>query len=302
MVDSFDHSLCRIYQHTTQLENCVNRTLNVIVDLCKILAHINGSGSLIPETRFVQLHKQANFFPLLPAEFVSQYLNLELEENTQFCSQRSEIWHHLRKKARLTGSMMFKALGFESLKAEKEHVYVFVKVRPPKDIDLDVQKYLDFGIANEIHAVSTLVGCIMPTFLPPYCIFLECGPSFIHGASRKNVIEVSIDGIIQCKNGDVCTQEHRERKKIVVEIKCHYPSDNFPKFPMYRLPTRYIPQMLAEMAVYGVEELWLVSYTLYSTTLSVVYFDANLWEKLLNPNMENKMLQYQQSCIHLVRA
>ena len=61
MVDSFDHSLCHIYQHTTQLENCVNRTLNVIVDLCKILAHINGSGSLIPETLFVQLHKQANF-------------------------------------------------------------------------------------------------------------------------------------------------------------------------------------------------------------------------------------------------
>ena len=124
MVDSFDHSLCHIYQYTTQLENCVNRTLNVIVDLCKILAHINGSGSLIPETCFVQLHKQANFFPLLPTEFVSRYLNLELKENTQFCSQRSEMWHCLRKKAGLTGSTMFKALGFESLKAEKEHVYV----------------------------------------------------------------------------------------------------------------------------------------------------------------------------------
>ena len=115
----------------TQLENCVNRTLNVIVDLCKILAHMNGAGSLIPETHFVQLHKEANFFPLLPAEFVTQYLDLDLEENTQFCSQRSEMWHHLRKKARVTGSTMFNALGFESLKAEKEHVYVFVKGRPP---------------------------------------------------------------------------------------------------------------------------------------------------------------------------
>ena len=177
---------------------------------------------------------------------------------------------------------MFKALGFESLKAEKEHVYVFVKGRPPKDIDPDVQKYLDFGITNEIHVVSTLVGCIMPAFLPPCCIFLECGPSFIHGASRKNLIEVNVDGIIQCKNGDVYTWEHRERKKIAVEIKCHYPSDDFTKFPMYRLPTRYVQQMLAEMAVHGVEELGLVSYMLYSTTLSVVYFDANLWEKLLN--------------------
>ena len=86
MTDLFEHSLCHIFQHTTQLENCVNRTLNIIVDLCKILAHMNGVSSLIPETCFVQLHKQPNFFPLLSAEFVSLYLDLELKENTQFCS------------------------------------------------------------------------------------------------------------------------------------------------------------------------------------------------------------------------
>ena len=62
---------------------------------------MNGVSSLIPETHFVQLHKQANFFPLLPTEFVSQYLDLDLKENAQFCGQRSEIWHRLRKKARV---------------------------------------------------------------------------------------------------------------------------------------------------------------------------------------------------------
>ena len=82
LADSFDHSLCHIIQHTTQLENCINRTLNIIVDLCKILTHMNGVSSPIPETRFAQLHKQPNFFPLLPAEFISLYLDLELEENT----------------------------------------------------------------------------------------------------------------------------------------------------------------------------------------------------------------------------
>ena len=282
MTDLFEHSLCHIFQHTTQLENCVNRTLNIIVDLCKILAHMNGVSSLIPETCFVQLHKQPNFFPLLSAEFVSLYLDLELKENAQFCSQRSEIWHCLRKKARVTGSTMFKALGFESLKAEKEHIYVFGKGRPPKDVDPEVQKYLDFGTENEIHAVATLVGCIMPVLLAPCYIFLECGPAFIHGLSRNNLIEVSVDGIVQCKNSEVCTHDHRGRKKIAVEVKCHYPSDDFPKFLMYRLPTRYVLQMLAEMAVHGAEELWLLSYTLYSMTVSIVYFDVTLWEKLLH--------------------
>ena len=177
---------------------------------------------------------------------------------------------------------MFKALGFESLKAKKEHIYVFGKGRLPKDVNPEVQKYLDFGTENEIHAVATLVGCIMPVLLASCYIFLECGPAFIHGLSRNNLIEVSMDGIVQCKNSEVCTHDHRGRKKIAVEVKCHYPSDDFPKFPMYRLPTRYVLQMLAEMAVHGAEELWLLSYTLYSMTVSVVYFDVTLWEKLLH--------------------
>ena len=176
---------------------------------------------------------------------------------------------------------MFNALGLESLKVEKEHVYVYGKGRLPKDVDLEDQKYLDFGIANEIHAVSTLVGCIMPVLLPPWYIFLECGPAFIHGASRKNLNKVSMDGITQCKHGKVCTKDHRGRKKIAVEVKCHFPSEDFPKFPMYRLPTRYIPQLLAEMEVHGVEELWLLSYMLYGMTVSIVYFNAKLSEKLL---------------------
>ena len=159
------------------------------------------------------------------------------------------------KKRRVTGSTMFNALGLESLKAEKEHMYVYVKGRPPKDVDLEVQKYLDSGIANKIHAVSMLVRCLTPTLLPPCSIFLECGPEFIHETSKKNLIEVSADGIMQCKHGEVCTQDHRGRKKIAVKVKCHYPSEDFPKFPMYRLPTRYIPQMFAEMAVHGVKQL-----------------------------------------------
>ena len=185
------------------------------------------------------------------------------------------------KKSKSAGSTMFNALGLESLKVEKEHMYVYVKSRPPKDVDPEVQKYLDFGIANEIHAVSTLVRCLMPVLLPPCYIFLEYGPGFIHGASRKNLIEVSVDGIMRCKHGEVCTHDHSGRKKIADKVKCHYPSEDFPKFPMYRLSTRYIPQMLAEMAVHGVEELWLLSYMLYSMTVSIVYFDAKLWEKLL---------------------
>ena len=51
--------------------------------------------------------------------------------------------------------------------------------------------------------------------------------------------------------------------------------------PNSQLPTRYVPQMLGEMVVHGVEELWLLSYTLPSMTINVVYFNETLWQKLL---------------------
>ena len=163
-----------------QIENCVNRTLNVIFDITKTIAYMKGIDSLVPVSKFVHLHKEANYFSLLPSEYVSNYIDLEDEANTQFCSQRSEIWHGLRSKSRIIGSSMFRALGFDTLKEEMEHCYVYCKGRPPKDLTPEVQRYIQFSCENEIHAISTLVGPAMPALLPPCYVFLECGPMFIH--------------------------------------------------------------------------------------------------------------------------
>ena len=174
----------------------MNRTLNVIFDITKTIAYINGIDSLVPDSKFVHLHKQANYFPLLPSEYISNYIDLEDEANTQFCSQRSEIWHRLRSKARITGSSMFRALGFDTLKEEKEHCYVYYKGRPPKDFTPEVQRYIQFGCENEIHAISTLVDLATPALLPLCYVFLECGPMFTHGQNQRNLIKVSGDGML----------------------------------------------------------------------------------------------------------
>ena len=93
--NALNYPLARIYDNTMQIENCVNRTLNVIFGIAKTIAYMKGIGSLVPDSKFVHLHKQENYFPLLPSEYVSKYIDLEDESNTQFCSQRSEIWHKL---------------------------------------------------------------------------------------------------------------------------------------------------------------------------------------------------------------
>ena len=79
------------YTLSTELENCVNRALNINLDISKEMACINRNLHCFSDNKFVQIHKQSNFFGLLPSEYVSQHMDLEDEHQTVFCSQRSEI-------------------------------------------------------------------------------------------------------------------------------------------------------------------------------------------------------------------
>ena len=137
-VDRFDFHISHIFENTTQIENCVSHTLQLNMDMCSILGQLIRSSCCVAENKFVKLHKQPNFFGLLLVEYVSSHMNLELEQNTKYCSQYSTLQWKLRKKAIITGSKLYKGLGFETLKAEQEHVNIFVKNRPAPEIPPDV--------------------------------------------------------------------------------------------------------------------------------------------------------------------
>ena len=99
---------------------------------------------------------------------------------------------------------MYKGLGLDTLKAEKEHFNVYVHKLPNVPISEEVQKYIQFGTENEINAIASVVGLLMPALLPSCSTFFEVGPQFIHGVHRENLIKVSADGIINCTHGDSC--------------------------------------------------------------------------------------------------
>ena len=69
--DSYQWSLGHIYTISTELENCVNRAINVNLDVSKELARIQLNSNLLSDSRFVKLHKQSNYFALLPSKYVS---------------------------------------------------------------------------------------------------------------------------------------------------------------------------------------------------------------------------------------
>ena len=174
----------------------MNCTLQLNIDICSILGQLNGSSCCVAENKYVKLQKQPNFFGLLPSEYVSCHMNLEIEPNTKYCSQYSTLWWKLCKKAIITGSTLYKGLGFETLKAEREHINIFVKNRPTPQVPPEVQKYMEFGKNNKAHAISTLVSTFLPALKPSCHNFYEAGSRFIHRKICRNMIEVSPDGMI----------------------------------------------------------------------------------------------------------
>ena len=60
-----------------------------------------------------------------------------------------------------------------------------------------------------------------------------------------------------------------------------YPDPSKPVEPMYQVIQRYVPQTLAEMAIYKVLVLWLISFTENSTVLMKVSFKEALWLQML---------------------
>ena len=137
---------------------------------------------------------------------------------------------------------MYKGLGLDTLKSEKEHFNVYVCKLPSVPVSEEVQTYIQFGNENEINAIATLVGLLMPALLPSCFSFFEVGPQIIDGVHRGNLIEVSADGIITCTHGESCMLKKTQpncHKKIVVGAKSVFPSEDMPKFPYYKLPVRH---------------------------------------------------------------
>ena len=178
--DAFEYMLSLIFRNSTQIENCASRTLAANFDICYLLAEMRGSKCCVNGTKFVKLHKQPDYFGLLPSEYLSKHINLWKPENHIYCTQYSKMWWSLRDTALVTGSTLMKAVGFDTLMAEKEHVNVYVKKRPTPEIPDDVKKYIKFGQENEVHVINTFVGLMLPALKPKCYSFYEVGPQFIH--------------------------------------------------------------------------------------------------------------------------
>ena len=269
--------------NTAECESVVRRLLDINIQITKLLAHIrkNNDVHVASHVRHITLSEQTNFFSLIDPEIARFAIDLDDENNSQYIKQGTPLWHQQRAKARVTGSTLRSAIGLDTLMKQKEHYYVYVNGRQPPPPSPHLQQLFDHGKKNEVNATATLVSTAAPALLPDCFALFEVGPKFLHSQNRHNIMEVSADGLFMCTNGRNCQNydTHRDRK-ILVEIKSPFPSDENPETVYYEVPHRHVPQILAEMKAYDCSELWLVCSIQRSCTVISVTFDQELWGKM----------------------
>lgn len=279
----YQQSLSRLTVNSADCENLCKRGVVVNRELLQLMGHCNGLSSLIP-IGSVSLGNQSNLFQLRPVEDVGKFMDLSDPTNSMCCKQQSKEWFALRKMAPVTGSTIGDAIGLNTLAKQKEHIKTHIFGHKPEPFDDFAKAAMAHGTQYEPKGVATLAGLILPAFKKRCHKFREVGPVFIHGKQRRNLIEVSGDGLIFCESQDKCEYATLvdEHNCIAVEIKSPFPNDNIPLEPYYITPKRHVPQCLAEMNGYDCKELWLISVTKIAVSLIKMYYDEILWNRIFN--------------------
>ena len=86
---------------------------------------------------------------------MSNFVDLNIRDNSSYVKQHSSEWHVLCDSAMVTGSTLGKAMGLQTLKQQKE--YYQVKFKNKKQvISPELKKILDHGTENEVHVSLSL--------------------------------------------------------------------------------------------------------------------------------------------------
>ena len=236
---------------------CYKLALDVIGKICHIISALNGSLAFFSVNKVVDLTSQENFIQLRdPSEMKECFGKRGIPP--ELVKQRTPEWHMLRKKAMVTGSTLHKAVGGETLKAQRNMFDErFGHGKKTKSISEEMKRCMDHGTENECNALATFVSTIMPVHFPHHN-FYEEGCYFVRMEDGSVVWEVSPDGTIRDQDGNITR---------VVEFKCPLPLYKYGSSVYYDMPARYIMQLQAEMKATQCSEALLVCWSEESITV-----------------------------------
>ena len=188
-------------------------------------------------------------------------------KDSSITKQRTDRWLQLRKESRVTGSTLFRALGLATLREQQEHfdcVYYGIE-RPISD---KLQSFFDCGTREELNALGTLLGKIVPVYFPQLT-YIEDGCEIMDLGDSRAIISGDGTGITREKINTVA-----------FEFKCPIPGKKYKTDLHYSLPVRYTTQILSQMAVKKCESLAFVSFTPESVSYIHADMDPGLWSHI----------------------
>ena len=261
----FTFVLSAIQTSIFQLNEEVDTFLKVVDIASFCLSFLNEYGDQYVDGKEVLLQHQPNFVCLSGIELLKE--NVNERELFSLVRQRTDSWFSIRKQALVTGSTINSAIGLNGLKAQKEH-YSQVKEKPQPNERVNMA--MDHGSKNEINAISTLVGKILPSLFPGIWYYEEGCIALEHDGEIFCV--VSPDG-----SGTVA---QNSKPLYAIEIKCPIPGKSFTTPVHYEVPSYYIPQVLSEMKALNVMKTLYISYTTESTTVFMIKHSEELWNSV----------------------
>ena len=105
--------------------------LDLNVKWCFLMAMINRNTQCFLSSGQLDLEKQRNHRILVKPSVIEAAHPGFLDNNTEYIKQRTTEWFNVRRLSRLTASTMHNALGFRTLKAQKQHYDEFVLGKVP---------------------------------------------------------------------------------------------------------------------------------------------------------------------------
>ena len=105
--------------------------LQMNVRWCMLMAKINRNTQSFLSAGTVDMEKQRNFRVLLKPNIIEMIHPGFLDSNPEYIKQRTPEWFTVRRQSRITASTMHNALGFHTLKAQKDHYDEFVLGKVP---------------------------------------------------------------------------------------------------------------------------------------------------------------------------
>ena len=183
------YAISSIQASQYQLREVVTKLLKVIDDIMEAGADMCMSGDYVKSGE-VDPSFQQNWIRLKPpAELPPSCIK------PQYTQQRSDEWFKLRTESPVTGSTVYVVLGASTLKEQQKH---FDKVK--RDIvehtvtPKDLQDRFDYDTDNEVNAIATLTGKILP-FYYPSLTYVEDGCHRVY-INQEPLMIVSPDGLL----------------------------------------------------------------------------------------------------------